>query len=133
MSDRQLRPEAIVERLREVIADSDLSVDRGVLFGSRVTDDRVPNDTDIILVSSEFEGVPGYRRPAPILERWDHARWGPIDVLCFTPAEFAERLEGAERTLVDRALEEGIVFAGEEGATRIDDRRADTPSIKGEL
>lgn len=111
MSERTLRLDTVCEHLEETIESAGIEVELGIVFGSRVRNDAASmSDTDVLLVSPEFAGVPGYRRPAPILERWDHARYGAVDVLCYTPAEFREFRERDESTLPDRALAEGIVF-----------------------
>lgn len=91
MSEQTLRPDAICEHLEEVIESAGIAVEIGVVFGSWIRDDAAAtSDTDVLLVSLDFAGIPGYRRPAPIIERWDHTRYGAVDVLCYTPAEFRD-------------------------------------------
>jgi predicted nucleotidyltransferase len=114
MSERTLRLDSVIDHLRSVLDDASITVELGVVFGSRVRDDATEtSDTDVLLVSADFVGVPGYRRPAPVLERWDYARYGAVDVLCYTPEEYRTLRDQDERTLPDRALAEGIVFVGE--------------------
>jgi predicted nucleotidyltransferase len=114
MSERTLRLDAVRDHLEDIIGDTEIAVELGIIFGSRVRDDATEtSDTDVLLVSPDFVGVPGHRRAAPLLERWDHARYGAVDVLCYTPEEYCEFRERNEQTLPDRALAEGVVFRGE--------------------
>ena len=114
MSERTVRLAAIRDHLEAVIEDIGIAVELGVVFGSRAQGTATEaSDTDVLLVSDDFVGVPGHRRPALILERWEHARYGAIDVLCYTTEEYREFSERDERTLPDRALAEGVVFAGD--------------------
>ena len=114
MSEHTIRLAAIRDHLEAVIEDAGIAAELGVVFGSRIRGTATEaSDIDVLLVSDDFVGVPGHRRPAPILERWEHARYGAIDVLCYTPEEYREFRERDERTLPDRALAEGVVFVGD--------------------
>ena len=128
MSERTVRLDAIRDHLEAVIEDAGIGVELGVVFGSRVQGNATESsDTDVLLVSADFTGVPGYRRPAPILERWEHARYGAVDVLCYTPEEYNGFRERDERTLPDRALAEGVVFRDSDGS----DQRIESTEHEG--
>ncbi|EMA49425.1 MULTISPECIES: nucleotidyltransferase domain-containing protein [Halococcus] len=133
MSEHTVHLDAIRDHLEAVIEDAGITIELGVVFGSRVRGTATEaSDTDLLLVAADFAGVPGYRRPAPILERWEHARYGPVDVLCYTPEEYNEFRERDERTLPDRARAEGIVLLSEPNGSEIHADPAETKDARRE-
>lgn len=85
-----------------------------VIFGSRVRGDAMKHsDLDVILVSSDFEGIPFPDRASRILESYDH--WQApysLEVFCYTPEEFERKSD--QIGMVRDALKYGIVVTGEE-------------------
>jgi predicted nucleotidyltransferase len=80
-------------------------VEHFTLFGSRATGRAHPeSDVDVLVVSSGFEGQNFLQRARAVRREWSLPQ--PIDVLCYTPAEFA-RLR-AEVSIVSVALAEGV-------------------------
>ena len=76
-------------------------------FGSRVRGDALStSDLDLILVSPWFGGVPFLRRPGAVLELLDFP--GGLELLCYTPEEFAEKRQ--EFGIVRVAVAEGIAL-----------------------
>lgn len=131
MSERTLRLDTVRDHLEDIIEDAEIAVELEIIFGSRVRGDATEtSDTDVLLVSAEFVGVPGYRRAAPLLERWNHAHYGAVDVLCYTPEEYRALRDRDERTLLDRAFTEGVVFRGDSDGS---EHSEGTPSTKGTL
>lgn len=77
-----------------------------VLFGSRATGRAGPeSDVDLIVVSPAFEGL-GVLARAKLVRRYSELPY-PVDVLCYSPAEF-EQLR-REVGLVGAAIAEGVV------------------------
>jgi predicted nucleotidyltransferase len=79
-------------------------LERAILFGSRArSEELLDSDYDVILVSSDFEGMGWTDRIRAVLDLWD------LDVdlqpLCYTPAEFARKV--AEISTVAEAVREG--------------------------
>jgi uncharacterized protein len=78
-----------------------------IVFGSRARGDALTtSDLDLILVSPRFAAVPFLKRPVEVLEVLDYP--GGLELLCYTPQEFAEKRE--ELGIVRTALEEGIAL-----------------------
>jgi predicted nucleotidyltransferase len=78
---------------------------QAIAFGSRARGDALStSDLDLILVSPRFAEVPFLKRPVTILEALDFP--AGLELLCYTPEEFAEKRE--EFGIVRVALEEGI-------------------------
>jgi len=76
------------------------------LFGSRARGDHLRNsDYDVILVSTDFEGMFFTRRSALMYDFWNH--W-PIQIepLCYTPEEFEAKKK--QIGIVSQAVREGI-------------------------
>lgn len=89
-------------RLRERLAPLDV-----VAFGSRVRGDAIStSDLDLILISPRFSGMHFLKRPVHVLELLDYP--GGLELLCYTPEEFAEKRE--EMGIVRVALDEGIAL-----------------------
>lgn len=82
-----------------------LSPLQAIAFGSRARGDALStSDLDLILVSPRFASVPFLKRPVEVLEALNYP--GGLELLCYTPEEFAEKRE--ELGIVRVALEEGI-------------------------
>jgi len=94
---------AYKERLAEHIRIQHL-----ILFGSRARGDPEPeSDYDLIVVSEDFDGVPFLKRPLPCYEEWDYASLSNgADILCYTPAEYEQKLRGIN--VVATAAKEGV-------------------------
>ncbi len=76
-------------------------------FGSRARGDALEeSDLDVIVVAEAFAGVPFLRRLERFFQDVDPA--GAMDVLCYTPEEFARKKD--ELGTVEAAVEEGIVL-----------------------
>jgi hypothetical protein len=76
-------------------------------FGSRARGDALADsDLDLLVVSERFRDVPFLQRAARLLD--DLALPYPIDVLCYTPEEFARKR--AELGIVSQAVEDGIAL-----------------------
>lgn len=76
------------------------------MFGSRARGDHLRNsDYDVILVSTDFEGMFFTRRSALMYDFWNH--W-PIQIepLCYTPEEFEAKKK--QIGIVSQAVREGI-------------------------
>jgi hypothetical protein len=81
-----------------------------VAFGSRARGEALSHsDLDLLIVSPAFCGVKWLDRPVRVIEALGLA-FG-VDLLCYTPAEFANKRE--ELGIVRTATEEGIVLLGE--------------------
>lgn len=78
-----------------------------LLFGSRARGDALgDSDVDLLVVSEAFRGVPFLTRAERLLRELEPP-FG-IDLLCYTPEEFAERRN--ELGVVGAAAEEGIAL-----------------------
>ncbi|MHB8604474.1 MAG: nucleotidyltransferase domain-containing protein [Thermoplasmatota archaeon] len=101
--DPALLKEAL--RFRERLARKLGSVEAVVLFGSRARGDVHPDsDTDFIVVSAAFDGKDFFERASLARHEWPLS--SPVDILCYTPAEFDELRH--QVSIVSVALEEGI-------------------------
>lgn len=90
----------LLPRLRELY-----SPELVLVFGSRARDQAlVDSDLDLIVVSAHFRDIKFLDRPVQVLTDLDPP-FG-IDLLCYTPEEFASKRE--ELGLVSQAVEEGI-------------------------
>lgn len=75
------------------------------LFGSQARGDMRPDsDFDVIVVSPAFRDMHPLDRAAEARRSW--TRHLPVDIICYTPDEFA-RLR-ARASLVSEALREGV-------------------------
>lgn len=80
-------------------------MDHLVLFGSQARGDTGTwSDADILVVSPAFEDVIHVDRAYWVRRQWDLDL--PVDILCYTPAEF-DRLK-EQVSIVRVALQEGI-------------------------
>lgn len=80
-------------------------LDKFILFGSRARGDALEDsDFDVILVSTDFQGVHFIDRMVEAGRLWeDDLR---LDVICYTPEEFARK--AAQIGTVQTAVREGI-------------------------
>ena len=81
-------------------------LETAIFFGSRARGDYFKaSDYDIILVSSDFEGVFFSQRSAQMYDFWDYY---PLEIepLCYTPEEF--EIKKKQIGIVKQAVEEGI-------------------------
>ena len=96
-------------QLRRIAADHDVDIDRIVYFGSRVRDDyEEESDIDIILVSSNFQGQPTYKRPAPFYREWPYDDLPEPELICLTPDEYDEQRRRKPH-IVREATETGMI------------------------
>ena len=99
--------------------DERWQIDRGVLGGARVADERgAPPQRErgpefvMILVSPAFEGMPWLERVYHAGSLWDALEMGsPADVHCYTPDEFQRKLTTLPRVI--EAVGSGIDLLAE--------------------
>lgn len=88
-----------------------VSLDELIIFGSRARGDHRPgSDVDVLMVSADFEGMPGYRRTKLFYRHWDYDELPDPEFICLTPAEFEERKD-KQPHIVRTAVEEGVSVA----------------------
>lgn len=76
-----------------------------MLFGSRATGAaRADSDVDLLVVSPAFRDLSYLKRARLVRQEWDLPY--PVDVLCYTPEEFATLRE--QTSIVKVALDEGV-------------------------
>lgn len=81
-------------------------IEKAILFGSRARGDYFKeSDYDLILVSSQFEGVFFTKRISKMYSFWKHY---PLEIepLCYTPEEFEKKKK--QIGIVQQAVKEGI-------------------------
>lgn len=67
------------------------------------------SDTDMLVVSPDFEGAPGARRGRPYRDRWECEQFGSVDFVEYTPAEYDEY----------RRREDGLIAVAEREGTPV--------------
>lgn len=78
-----------------------------LVFGSRAKGDALDeSDLDLLVVSEKFRGISFLERISTLLADLDPPF--PVEVLCYTPEEFAEKRH--ELGIVSQALEEGLAL-----------------------
>ncbi len=102
--------ETDIERVQRLLTalEEQVDVERCILFGSRATGTfAAESDYDLILISTDFQGIPWHRRAQMVHTVWEED--APLEVLCYTPDEFKEKKRhvGTVRT----AVEEGVTVA----------------------
>jgi hypothetical protein len=83
-------------------------IERAIFFGSRARDDYFEHsDIDLLLVSPDFEGVFFTDRSVEVYLHWDYrnSKYG-LEVLCYTPREFARKSK--QICIVSEAIANGI-------------------------
>jgi hypothetical protein len=75
---------------------SEVGATRVLLFGSRARGTHQPDsDRDLIIVSERFAGIEPPRRAIGLRALWREASgYGPMDLICVTPEEFARAQAG---------------------------------------
>lgn len=93
------------ERMLPIIVEQ-FNPERVLLFGSRARGDALrESDLDVIIVSASFDGTAWIERPAMVLRAMP-TQAAPIEVLCYTPEEFARKRE--QLGIVRAAVEDGV-------------------------
>ncbi|MBI3588760.1 nucleotidyltransferase domain-containing protein [Candidatus Micrarchaeota archaeon] len=104
------KDEGLIRRLKVFFKQMsrDFHFQQVILFGS-AAEGRAGKDSDIdlIVVSEDFAGKKFHERPGRLHLAWDLGV--PVDLLCFTPSEFAERSRGVN--IVSHALKHGLRIA----------------------
>lgn len=84
-----------------------LPILRMIFFGSRAHGrPHAESDYDLLAVSERFAGMPFHKRSLQFYLAWEGS--APLEVLCYTPAEFAEK--SLRHSIVREAVETGIVI-----------------------
>lgn len=98
----------VVERFKKALAKV-ISIRQLVLFGSRAKGDfQSDSDFDVLVVSSDFEGMPVHLRAKKTYPIWSDER--PVELLCYTPKEAERRAKSPVRNVVADALKEGVII-----------------------
>ncbi len=83
------------------------TIQKVILFGSRARGDNLKSsDIDLVIVSSDFEGIHITERMKQMYTYWNAPY--DVDFLCYTPEEF-EKLSNMI-TIVREAVKHGIVI-----------------------
>lgn len=83
----------------------DYKIERVIFFGSRIRNDYLKNsDYDLIVVSSDFEGISFADRISQVSKYWKSP--AHLEVLCYTPEEFERKKN--QISIVRKAVETGI-------------------------
>ena len=108
-----MNEQAIERSKREIeaiAARNGIEIERIVVYGSQVREDhRRDSDLDLVLVSSDWEGVNYYARPERFNIEWPYDDLPSVDVVPLTPTEF-ERRSREEHDVVRTAVETGVVL-----------------------
>lgn len=94
----------LVQKFKRNINKS-VKVDKIILFGSRAKNNyHRYSDFDLLIVSSDFRGIPWYKRPTKFYLMWNEDY--PLEILCYTPEEIDRRIN--KIGIVSEAFKEGI-------------------------
>lgn len=94
----------IVSEFRRTLERQFGTIDHVIVFGSQARGDaHADSDVDVIVVSPAFRGMNSLLRSAEARRSW--TRHVPVDILCYTPEEFADLSQ--RFSLVSEALREG--------------------------
>lgn len=100
----------IIEGIRRFKKESskEFGIEKIIAFGS-FTSGKMGKDSDIdlILVSKAFSGKKFFKRGIGLHKYWKMKY--PVDFLCFTPEEFANKRKSI--SIVSQALKEGMELA----------------------
>jgi predicted nucleotidyltransferase len=101
--------EEIVDHIKTILNDEcPVKIESAFLFGSRARGTETDqSDTDVLLISSDFEGEKQGMRGHWFKREWNNESFGPLDLLCYTESEVDERLENGHET-IERVQEEGL-------------------------
>ena len=98
----------VTRNLTETAERIGISFDELIVFGSRARDDHVKgSDIDILMVSSDFEGMAYYKRPKLFYRHWEYDELPDPEFICLTPAQFEER-KTKQPHIVRTAVNEGV-------------------------
>ena len=94
----------LVKKFKRNINKS-IKVDKIILFGSRAKNNyHRYSDFDLLIISSDFRGIPWYKRPAKFYLMWNEDY--PLEILCYTPEEINRKMN--KIGIVSEAIKEGI-------------------------
>ncbi len=92
----------------ETAEDNNIEIKELIIFGSRARDDyRQRSDIDLLIVSSDFEGVAWNKRPRAFYKARDYDELPEPEFICLTPERY-EKQRNMEAHIVKNAFEEGI-------------------------
>lgn len=78
--------------------------------GLATDSNREGSDIDILMVSSDFEGMAYYKRPKLFYRHWEYDELPDPEFICLTPAQFEER-KTKQPHIVRTAVNEGVSVA----------------------
>lgn len=94
--------------LDDCLSNWDITLESVYLFGSKAEGTATEeSDTDLLVVSEEFNGIEIPLRSEGFRENWSYEEYGMLDILCYTPSEFEERREKGVSPIRE-AVEEGV-------------------------
>jgi predicted nucleotidyltransferase len=100
--------EQIRDALTPALAAAPFEITHVYLFGSHARgESTVESDYDIALIADGFEETPMVERGHWFKREWPYVELGNLDLLCYTPAEFDDRVE-AELSTALAISEEGV-------------------------
>lgn len=97
------------DTLRDMTRSLGVEVSLAMVFGSRARGDFTA-DSDVLLVSPDFEGTPFAKRSQELYLQWPYESLPPPEFLCFTSDEFEDRKANPSPTIINTILKEGIVI-----------------------
>lgn len=93
-----------LERFLKIIKEK-YSPEKVLIFGSRARGDHLlESDVDMIIVSSQFEGINWIKRIREVSDLWEGLVL--LEPLCYTPHEFEEKRKLIG--IVNQAVKEGV-------------------------
>lgn len=106
-------PDPVLERFRQEMLPALVAAvapQKVIAFGSRARGDALADsDLDLVIVAESFRGVPWIERAVDVLRILGAADFG-IELLCYTPEEYARKVQ--ELGIVRTAAEEGVELVG---------------------
>lgn len=103
--------EEVKEELTKIAEDSELEIEKAIVFGSRAREDyRDKSDVDIIIVSPDFENKPWNKRSVEFYLGWNYDNLPTPEIICLTPEEFEEK-SSRDPNIVHTAVSEGVSIA----------------------
>lgn len=108
MTQENLRRDDVIKHVQETLSKANVDVEKAIVFGSVARNDHTPeSDVDVIVVSSDFDGVKGAIRGRPFRENWDYETYGAVDFIEYTPDEY-DKNKTSNSMLINKAEMEGI-------------------------